>query len=182
MTIIVAVKDKNDTIIGADTQASSGWDKINRRDSKVFITHGVGYGFTTSYRMGQILRFHSEFIDLSEGDPFELTVSKLVPMWRGILSTNGYTKVDNNRESGGTFIVSFRGRIFTIEGDFQVGEPRSDFAAVGCGSAYALGALYASSDREFSARERVSLAISAASEFSNGCGGDVDQIRISNAN
>ena len=62
MTVIVGYVDEENgkVYIGSDSQGVSGDHTINRADPKVFISHGITYGFTSSYRMGQILRFHSE--------------------------------------------------------------------------------------------------------------------------
>ena len=83
---------------------------------------------------------------------------------RGTLKTGGYTVVKDNQESGGTFLVGHAGRIFRIEDDFQVGEARIGFDAVGCGFAYALGSLWESRGKR--PRDRVRRALEAAERFS----------------
>lgn len=179
MTIIVGYKAANHVILGADSQGSSGWNKTLRKDPKVFVTHGIGYAFTSSYRMGQILRFHSEEKDLSQVvDPYSFVVSELVPMWRKILKENGYTKIDNNQEQSGVFLVALKNKLFKIESDFQVGESEALYEADGCGFAYALGALYTLENSNISIEDKVTKAIEAAINFSNGCGGRIDLVRV----
>lgn len=175
MTIVVAVKSSSGVTIGADKLGVRHLDKINRADPKVFITHGIKYGFTSSFRMGQILRYHSQDCgDLHGTDPMQYVVTKLVPMWRSILKEHGYVRFNDGEESGGVFIIALEGRIFTIESDFQVAEAQEDFAAVGCGESFALGFLLNS--KHFNQLDRVKKAIETACYFSAGCGGGIDYV------
>lgn len=184
MTIVVAYKDeKNQKVwLGADSQGSAGYDKCYRLDEKIFIAHDIGYGFCGSFRMGQILRYHSEEVTAPEGlkldDPHGYTVKYLVPMWRNILKEHGYTTVLNNEEIAGDFIITFGGNIFIIECDFQVGENAEDYAAIGCGAPYAYGSLFETSKSKISVQKKVESSIKTAYHFSNGCGGDTALINL----
>jgi 20S proteasome alpha/beta subunit len=60
MTIIVGYKTDTGVWLAADSAGSAGWNRSYRVDKKIFIAHGIGYGYTSSYRMGQILQYHSE--------------------------------------------------------------------------------------------------------------------------
>ena len=80
-------------------------------------------------------------------------------------------KKNNDVESGGSFILGYRGRSFTIENDFQIGECVCNFSSVGCGQDVALGAMYATQDIKLSPKERIKLALNAAEEFSLGVRG-----------
>lgn len=184
MTIIVGVKTPDGKVLlGADSQGSAGYNSIDRADPKVFITHGIGYGFTSSYRMGQVLRYHSEDVvsELRNTDVYGYVVTCLVPMWRRILKEHGYTAVNNNEETGGVFLVAIDGELFKVEEDFQVGESKKPYAAAGCGTNYALGNLFAHDMCEMS-EDTVRMAITAAKEFSNGCGGDINIIEVGGSN
>lgn len=132
-------------VMGADSLSSSGLDVRVRRDRKLFRLAQQGgpsalVGFTSSYRMGQLLMGLTLPSDLT-GAPFTWMVEHFIPAVRTRLKDGGYTKIEQNRESGGTFLMAYRGRIFEVWDDFQVGESAEGFAAVGCGAAYALGAL-----------------------------------------
>lgn len=178
MTIIVAAKGVDGTFIGADKIASKGWDSRARVDKKVFLAHGIKYGFTSSYRMGQILQFHS--IDCGEdelmySDPFAYTVKYLVPMWRKVLSEHKFSRNVEGEDIGGEFIVVVSGEIFIIESDFQVRHVAEGYAACGCGENYALGCLF-NLDQSTPPEHKIKLAIETATYFSNGCGGGLDII------
>jgi 20S proteasome alpha/beta subunit len=179
MTIIVGYKDaKTGTVyIAGDTQGTSGWDARHRADGKVFIKHGILYGFTSSYRMGQILKYHSEDVEspLLKEDTFGYVVSCLVPMWRKILAEHHFTKTESGVDTGGVFVVAVNGRLFVIESDFQVAEHADNFCAVGCGDSYAMGSMY-SQDLDKPAKDIITEAIDAAIYFSAGCGGNIEVV------
>ena len=178
MTVIVGLKHKGSVYLGCDSQGSSGWNKRNREDSKIFTAHGIGYGFTSSYRMGQIIKYHAEeaLHKGRETDVYGYVVKCLVPMYRDILGKHGYKQTIHGEESGGTFLIAIDGHLFCIHGDFQVAEVVDDYDSVGCGESYALGSLfsYTNTDPE----KRINKAIDAAKHFSNGCGGETKIIKV----
>ncbi len=166
MTCIVGIVDKNKDIwIGGDSAGSSGHIRYKRRDKKVFINGDFIMGFTSSFRMGQLL--HYKFIPpyhKSNQSIFKYMVGDFMDEVRKCLKENGYAKVEKNEESIGTFIVGYKGRLFNVEDDLQVAEYYDDFIAVGCGDEFARGSLYTSKD--FLPKERILLALKAAEEFS----------------
>lgn len=180
MTIVVGLKHEDGVILGADSQGSSGWHSRFRLDEKVFTAHGIGYGFTSSYRMGQILRYHTYEVlnNLRESDPFGYVVSCLVPMYRSVLKEHGYVQTENGKDSGGTFLLAFDGNLFGIQGDFQVEEVCEGYDAVGCGFAYALGSLKTTEEYDIPPEDRVRQAIETSCYFSNGCGGETSIILL----
>lgn len=179
MTIVVGIEHEGSVYLGCDSQGSAGWEKIDRKDPKVFTAHGIGYGFTSSYRMGQILRFHSTEVlsSIRKSDPYRYVVTCLVPMYREILGEHGYKTTKDGEERGGTFLIAVDGHLYTIENDFQVSESSADYAAVGCGFAYALGHLYAT-QINVAPEDRLLQSIAAAVNFSNGCGGKTIVLRV----
>lgn len=177
MTIVVGVVEGGKVTLAADTQGSAGWDKTYRKDKKVFKAHGILYGFTSSYRMGQILQYHTEEVLASDRDKdtHAYVVKHLVPMWRRVLSANGFAKKKDGEDQAGVFLVGIDGRLFRIDNDFQVGESVKPYEAVGCGESYALGAMFALYGAS-STLDLATNAVETAMEFSNGCGGSIDVI------
>ena len=170
MTCIVALKAKKGTrhqvVMGGDSAAVSRLDVCVRKDPKVFRSGGFVIGYAGSFRMGQLLRFKLRPPPVKRKDLFEYMCTVFIDEVRKILKKGGFTEIDNNVEHGGVFLVGARGRIFEIESDFQVGEAMADYAAIGCGGCYALGALAASSGLEPGAR--VMQALGIAEKFSGG--------------
>ena len=167
MTCIVGIMDKGKVIIGGDSAGVSGYDLTVRADEKVFVNGEFIFGFTSSFRMGQLLRyrfkppFHRPDVSIDE-----YMATDFVDSIRKCLKDGGFAKVENGEESGGTFLVGYRGQLFRIDSDYQVGKPLNGFDAVGCGELIARGALYATIDRP--PNERLRIALEAAEEFSAG--------------
>lgn len=107
-------------------------------------------------------------VGIAEGDGVMLgaVAGDFVDAVRACLLAGGYARKENNVESGGTFLVGFRGRLFRVSGDFQVGESTSRYDAVGCGAAYALGSL--AETEGHGTTERVNRALRVAERFSAG--------------
>lgn len=170
MTCIVGVATPNGVVLGGDSLGSSGWDSTERKDPKVFkLSREVACGFTSSYRMGQILRFHVELPPVGR-DEYAWAVKDFIPAIRAAFKEHGYAQIDNSVESGGVFLLAVRKRLFRVDSDFQVGEPVAPFEACGCGEGYALGALHVLGNSG-TPRQRVKRSLEAAARFSNGVGG-----------
>lgn len=178
MTCIVGVVSRESVYVGGDSAGVGGWDLTVRRDAKVFRNGPFLMGFTTSFRMGQLLRYGlnvrgSERYDPHQPalgecgpgvDPFRYMVTEFVDAVRTLLKAGGFAVKDKEQESGGTFLVGFRNRLFRVDSDFQVGESADGIDAVGAGAAVALGSLHTSGKMmpEIAAERRVTLALEAA--------------------
>lgn len=175
MTVIVGLVDGNTVVMGGDSAGVSGKDITVRRDSKVFTVGEFVIGFTSSFRMGQLLRFsfvppvHPEDVDVEQ-----FMCTSFVNAVRDCLKTGGYAWKTSDEESGGEFLVGYRGRLFKICSDYQVGESLDGYDACGCGESYALGVLAATV--MWSADRRVTAALEIAAKFSSGVRGPFNVI------
>ena len=184
MTCIVAVTDGQTVVIGGDSAAASGQELRIRADPKVFLV-GSHYaiGFTTSFRMGQILRYGTHLpepppeIGRDELDRF--MVAELVPAVRQAFADHGFAKTarfaspgeasvtEEGQEVGGLFLVGVAGQIFEIRRDYHIARPAVPYSAVGFGSLVALGALHAlESCEDLSLKERAAMALAASEAYS----------------
>jgi len=153
--------------MGGDSAGVAHLDVTLRKDPKVFRNGECVIGYTSSFRMGQLLRFKFRPPLMKQGtDTFRYMCTSFVDEVRRTLKRGGFSEVDNNVERGGHFLVGFRGRIFEVASDFQVGEAVADYAALGCGDSYALGALEASA--VIDPENRVRQALAVAEKFSGG--------------
>jgi hypothetical protein len=195
MTIIVAARDSASGLIVmmADSAGTANWSQMCRKDSKIKRVGDMLIGFTSSYRMGQLLHYkltlpgHPEDMDV---DTYMRTL--FIDEVRALFNSNGYTYFDNSREEGGTFLAAYRGRIFRIDSDYQVGESVHDFDAVGSGDELAIGSLYSTSSEHAAKQrgkplalglhERVRLAVQTAIEFNAGCAGAIHELEINYEN
>lgn len=146
MTCIAGLVHDGRVYMGGDSAGVSGMDLHIRADEKVFnLGPSMVLGFTSSFRMGQLLRYRLE-AKPPDGDEdlHRWMCTEFVDRVRAVLADGGFRKRENEVEHGGDFLVGVRGTLFGIAEDFQVTHDRASFAAVGCGAEFARGALYAS--------------------------------------
>ena len=170
MTCIVGLVHEEKVYIGGDSAGVAGYCLMLRADQKVFTNGPFAMGFTTSFRMGQLLRhaFRPPDHDPREADEKFMAVT-FVNEVRKCLKEGGWAAEDNKRESGGTFLVGYSGRLYRVENDYQVGETPHGFDAVGCGAELALGALHVlDGTNDLGPRAKLIVALSAACRFSAG--------------
>lgn len=148
MTCIVGWSDGSTVIIGGDSCGfdSSSYAVAIRADEKVFEVGPYLIGFTTSFRMGQILRFHLIPPARKEKTDYGHIVKELIPVVRKILNKNGYLRVESNREHSGAFLLGYKGALYTVDSDMQVGIPADGVSAIGCAEDIALGAIFSYRD------------------------------------
>ncbi len=174
MTCIAAITDRTIVWMGGDSAGVSGSNLEIRDDPKVFKREDKSkniwvFGFTVSFRMGQLIRYDLELPELGRDDEQNIhrfMVKKFVPAIRKCLAEGGWRTKKEDREVGGKFLVGLRGNIFMIDSDYQVGIPSNLFTAIGSGENLALGALFVSDDKL--PEERILNALAAAEAFSTG--------------
>jgi len=168
MTCIVGLIDEGKVYMGGDSAGVAGLDIVTRKDAKVFKNGPFLIGYTSSFRMGQLLRFKlnppKRYEDV---DIFKFMVVDFIEAVRECLKAGGYARVNNNEEKGGFFLVGYEGRLFEVESDFQIGEVEKGYIACGCGQSFALGSLYQTEGQK-NPKKRILSALSAAQEFSAG--------------
>jgi ATP-dependent protease HslVU (ClpYQ) peptidase subunit len=165
VTCIVGLRHRGHVYLGGDSAGVAGMSLTVRADEKVFRTGPYVMGFTTSFRMGQLLRYKLEPPAPTEGlDRFMVTT--FVDAVRSCLSDGGWLKKESSKEEGGTFLVGVAGELFAVYSDFQVGRAADEYDAVGCGADLAKGAMHATRGR--AARHRLLGALSAAAHHSGG--------------
>lgn len=163
MTAIVGLVENGEVFMGGDSAGVSGFSISVRADQKVFHNGPFLFGFTSSFRMGNLLKYKfSPPKQTVHQDDMQYLCTDFIDAIRACFKDNGYGKEDK----GGTFLVGYNGNLYTIYDDFQVGQDVCNFDAVGCGSDLALGSLY--STKHMPPMDRVYLALEAAAHFSGG--------------
>lgn len=179
MTCIVGVAQDGGVTIGGDSASVGGWDLTISNVPKVWAENGWAFGFTSSWRMGQLLRWSFTPPPIEEGPLERYMATTFIDGVRRCLKDGGYAKVESNREEGGDFLVGHAGRLFSVAADFQVMEPAGGLAAVGCGHAFALGAMRALPRQP--AKSRVRRALEIAADSSAGVAGPFTIVNIGRA-
>jgi ATP-dependent protease HslVU (ClpYQ) peptidase subunit len=173
MTCIVGVEGDGVVLVGGDSAGVTDRDLlVVRADEKVFALLGGEFvlGFTDSFRMGQLLRYslrlpRKDTRDAAyDGDPDRFMATTFVDAVRACLKKGGFARKEDEAETGGTFLVAWRERLYEVDDDYQVGRSVSGYTAVGGGAEIAFGALHATGGVE--APERVQRALEAAGHHS----------------
>lgn len=172
MTCIVGLRSHGRVYLASDSAGVGGLNLVVRADAKVFRNGEFLIGFTSSFRMGQILAYLFTPPPLSDDEDMMMyMVRDFVRAARGAMKDAGFLSKRDDVESGGTFLVAHRRGLFRICDDFQVAISTHDFDAIGCGADYALGSLHSTSSLLASPEARIRSALDAAESFSAGVRG-----------
>lgn len=168
MTCIVGLVHDGQVYIGGDSAGVAGYSVTVRADEKVFNKGEFVMGFTSSFRMGQLLRYKLNIpFHKPNVDTYEYMVTEFVEAVRQCLKDGGYSRNESGEDIGGKFLVGYRGKLFLIDLDYQVGESLLQYDAVGCGEDLAKGSLYSTRDLD-DPNKRILMSLEAAEQFSAG--------------
>lgn len=169
MTCIVGWSENNQVWIGGDSAGVSNNLMSIRADEKVFIKDDFIFGFTTSFRMGQLIRYKLNIPDRkNKQDIKDYLYVDFLDALIACFNDNGYIKIDNSVILGGTFIFGYKGKVYRVDSDFQICEQIFNFDAVGCGAEIALGCLRGLMDYNLCPEDKIFAALEASSVFSTG--------------
>jgi ATP-dependent protease HslVU (ClpYQ) peptidase subunit len=166
MTCIIGIEHDGKCYVGGDSAGVGGYNLVIRRDEKIFVKDQFVFGFTSSFRMGQVLRYcFTPPKHHPDQEIMEYMVVDFINQVRSTFKEAGWTPNDDTVgkgiEQSGTFIVGYHGRIFEIEDDLQVASPMNGIASCGCGRDIAYGAMEALSkyvnDPELRIREALAI-------------------------
>lgn len=170
MTCIVGLVKNGQVYMGGDSAGVSHYGITARKDTKVFRNGPFLMGFTSSFRMGQLLAYKLKVPvrkpEYEEILPFMVTT--FIDAVRACLKDGGFSRSISGEETGGTFLVGYGERLFRISDDFQVGESYDDYDAVGCGDNFAIGSLFTTLKSEMTPLARITMALEAAAHHSSG--------------
>jgi ATP-dependent protease HslVU (ClpYQ) peptidase subunit len=170
MSVIIAIKDKERVIIGADSQVTYGGSRktlSNPNNYKVWAVHGVDHCLMAgvgSLRDLNILRVATGLVDelttLKKELNFEYVVRHVV---QHIMDELNKSKRLSDSEGfpvmRSAFLLAYENQIYQIERDGAVIEI-DDFVAIGSGAPEAIGSLISTEGME--AKERIVRAIKSS--------------------
>ena len=175
MTCIVGLVHVGRVYVGADSAGvdTSSLMLSQRSDVKVFQRGPYLMGFTSSFRMGQILQYSGELPSPPDDMPVEqlhgFMCTHFIDAVRALFNAGGYGKTgSDDGDVGGCFVVGIRGQLFVVHPDFQVEKPGYEFVAVGCGASIALGAMYTNAGLFPDPVERITQALTASEAMNAG--------------
>lgn len=184
MTCVIGYIDsKGNGHIAAD---SAGTDvayhkRIDINSSKIFRKNEMLIGYTTSFRMGQILEHCLTFPERQEGlTDYQYLIKQVIPIIRKAFVDENYMKETD--KNGGTFIIVWNGVIYEIQNDFSVFSHSRPFAACGSGTPQAEGYIAACIHNGILKDDNVETVLKAAVEtvgtFNITVSGRVDYLTI----
>jgi len=167
MTCIAAISENNTIYMGADSAGVGSYYTYSiRSDKKIFIKNSFIFGFTSSYRMGQLLKYSLNIPEKPSELSQEIFIHTLfIESIRKCLKDNGYSEIKDNTEKGGTFIFGYNGLIYKVESDFQINETTDSFACCGCGRDWADAVLYITQEKNIKPKERIKQALETSEHF-----------------
>lgn len=166
MTCIIGLVENGKVYMGGDSAAGDQYTShAIVTHPKIFINGDFLIGYTTSFRMGQLLEHHLTV------EPKQVGMSDMAYMVRVFIEATrkcfkkfAFAEVENNQETGGQFLVGYNGNLYEVHSNFQVNQWKSSFWACGCGFEQALVAMHLL--RDLPARDRIEQALAAVAEFS----------------
>lgn len=183
MTVIIGYITKENIYIAGDSAGISGYSLSIRKDPKVFKTGKFIMGFTTSFRMGQLLmssKFKVSKQKKTETD-YHYMITTFIDAVIKTFKQGGYMKREKDSLEGGTFLVGYKGKLYEINDDFQVGEVYLNFNSVGCGSDIAKGAMYIlDKNQDLLPEEKLTYALEAVNKFSAGVSSPFNIVSLKN--
>ena len=173
VTCIIGIATEARVYIGADSAAVSGWTVRPTALPKVFRLDLFLIGYTTSFRMGQILQYHLSVAPQEDESDMQYMVVTFAESVRACLNDHGFATIKDNEERGGQFLVGYKGHLYCIESDYQVAESAEGFDACGSGTDFALGAMQAL--EQLPPRERIRKSLEISARF---CGSVLAPFRV----
>ena len=176
MTCIVGLVEDGKVWLGGDSAAVAESFTMARKDPKVFKNGDFIFGFTSSFRMGDLLQ-HSLVPPKKPkaGYSRQYMCTDFIDEVRSCFMIGGVAGLDGSIESGGNFLVGYEDKLYEISEDYQVGQYINDYICIGCGDNHAMGALYAIQELSGditrknlipTPKDKVRLALEAAAAFS----------------
>lgn len=185
MTCVIGYIDlKGNSYLVAD---SAGTDvgyhvRTDKISPKIFLKGEMLVGYTSSFRMGQILQYCWEVPARPEGiTDLGYMVGVVIPSIRALFVEQKY--ILETEKSGGNFLITYRGVIYEIQHDFAVIDHSRRFAAVGSGYVQAQGFMaaacrYGLLDDEENIIPVLEDAIVTISDFNITVSGRVDVLKL----
>lgn len=178
MSLVIAIKDGDRFVIGADKQGTLGGNRTHT-STKVWPVKGYSnciMGGVGLCRANQVLQYCSGLINKNDFDD-EMNIDEeyvamiLAPTIYEVLKTYGIvTKIGDEDADGNSmaaisnsYVFAYKDKAWMIGQDLCV-EEIDDYIAIGSGSDIARGVLYATKDKN--PFERIAMAIDAAASYS----------------
>lgn len=164
MSCVVGLLQNGKLYLGADGFATTeGGERRPIICNKIFTNNKYFIGFTGSVRHGQLLT-PKNFTPPESIYDFADAAREIFVEKGAILTSEVGQQIHSSN-----LLIGYNGRLYELLIDFQLNEVFGSFTAIGSGSPYAMGSLFATKKWN-SPEKRIMNALNAASEFDTSCG------------
>lgn len=178
MTCIIAYKFDDVVYIGGDSIAADmdTYSKDIIINPKVFKNGKFLIGYTTSFRIGQLLEY--TLIPPKKNkkqDVMQYLCNNFIDEIRRLFVDNGYDMLKSN-SGGGTFLFAYKGDIYLVQNDYSILIVDTAYNAVGSGYKAALAAMNVLEEidpkcKRYSPEEKLQIAFRAVEKHNNSVAG-----------
>ena len=174
MTIIVAVRDSDHVLVGADDRGTSEKGQTFPGVTKVWKCGQLVIGVSGPVRASNLLYDHPQLaaIETTGKDPLTVMTQEVIPIIKTAYTTKAKSIFPWKRKAitAGNWcvIVAFGQSIFLVDPNFAAVPSSRSYMAIGSGQQFACGSLHETED--MLPPVRVRRAIVAASEHDCACG------------
>jgi ATP-dependent protease HslVU (ClpYQ) peptidase subunit len=170
MTCIVGYVYKNEVWMGGDSVAgnTSQYENMLIKNSKVFIKNNMLFGYTSSFRLGDLLEHKLEIPKHEKSFSVEKYMKTIfIDSVIKCMTDNKYAQIESNVANGGIFMVGYKNRLFLIQGDFSIIEYLEPICSCGCGSQMAKASMKTllKYNNKIEPKKLLTLALEITSEF-----------------
>jgi hypothetical protein len=172
-------KETGVVYLGGDKLGSNGYTKTMCKDPKVFKVGPFYFGYTTSFYMGQILKYRwQQPCRTMYHEDDEYIFKDVIDSLKSCFVNNDFGKKQEGREPDfGSLIMVYKGRIFEVQHNMSLLEIEN-FTAVGCGDQLASGAATALlSNTNYNPEQIIKETMKIVSQFSCGVSEQCDIIK-----
>lgn len=143
MTCVVGYKYAGKVWLAGDQVGGNNYFRENHTNlSKVFQVKDFILGYTTSFRMGQILQYSWNPPVKQEGQDDDTYLYRdVVNSLSGVFDSCEFGSKEGVEKRTGQFLLGWKGRLFTVQSNLSILE-HDEFAACGCGEDFARGAMH----------------------------------------
>lgn len=121
MTCIIGLETQDAVFTTGDSAAANSHDGFRTRLQKVLRRGPFLIGYRDSFRLGQLLQYQLDVPEQATGGAISSFMATVfVDSVPKCLKDGGSTKIEGSQESGGLFLVGYRGCVYRLASDFQV--------------------------------------------------------------
>lgn len=177
MTCIVGLVQNKTVWLGGDRAATGdGLNRILIKEPKIFEKQGIGFGVCGLPKVMDALQHAIELPSFTGGDDKGYLVSHVIPAIREGLKNLDCTVPHHGQQYfHGAMLIGFAGRLYQLEGNFQLVESAQGFDAVGSGAEPALGSLRSTKGNP---KKRLLEALKVSAENNAGVAPPFDVISV----